>query len=195
METEKSDITNNEISIIKTGTINLSDKIIISDPCYERGIWCAISDFEVMPGKYETFIIKYADDCDVRAAAVIAVHSDYIETLDFIWKSHNCEVGVDSGQAGIFDDSIYPEKGEPKGEYDDEETFYGECCKLTLSDTQGGILKNEKGVVSSSGYGDGCYELFSQYRNGYCIALMIDFTLADVCVLATDLINDAQIQH
>jgi hypothetical protein len=191
METEKSDITNNEISIIKTGAINLSRRIIISDPYYERGIWCALSDFEVMPGKYETFIIKYEN----RAAAVIAVHSNYIETLDFDWELYVGEIGVDSGQAGIFDDSIYPEKEEYKGKYDDEDSFYGECCKLTLSDTQGGILKNEKGVVSSSGCGDGRYELFCQCRKNYRIALMIDFTLVDVCVLATDLINDAQIQH
>jgi hypothetical protein len=191
MEIEKSEVTNNEISIIKTGAINLSDKIIISDPCYERGIWCAISDFEVMPGKYETFIVKYEN----RAAAVIAVHSDYIGTLNSDWELYVGEIGVDSGQAGIFDDSIYPEKEEPKGKWDDEDSFYGECCKLTLSNAQGGILKNEKGVVSSSGYGDGRYELFCQCRENYRIALMIDFAVVDVNVLATDLIEEAQIEH
>jgi len=137
------------------------------------------TDVDVKPGIYAAFIAKKDEkEFGARVAAVMAIHTDHLDSIKETWEPYGCSVGVDSGQCGIFDDTIYPVDVESNGEYGDENTFYGECCKLTLGDNQGGILKTGNGVVSSSGYGDGSYEVFCQYHDGERIALMVDFDLA-----------------
>ena len=44
------------------------------------------------------------------------------------------------------------------------DTWYRACSDLTLSDEQWGVLPN--GVVSSSGFGDGSYQVFG-YKDAY----------------------------
>ena len=182
---------NSKTSIIRTGNIELSDKVVVSDPCYDRSVWCMETDIAVNPGTYATYIFKKDEKrFGVRVAAIIAVHMDYTESINKDWEPYDCCVGVDSGQCGIFDDAVYPANEESGGNYDDEESFYGECCKLTLSNDQGGILKSHKGVVSSSGYGDGSYKLLCQYHEGERVALMIDFDLEKTSTIMSVLMND-----
>jgi len=85
------------------------------------------------------------------------------------------EVGVDSGQAGVFDLAVYPQDGST-GEHDDENSFYGQCCKVTLDKTQGRAGKVNGGFVASSGYGDGGYDAYAIYddRNN-AVAIKIVF--------------------
>jgi hypothetical protein len=64
------------------------------------------------------------------------------------------DFGVDSGQFGIFDASIYDgdsEYGQPG--------FYNDCCEATLTHDRCGTVGDlsQLGFVSSSGYGDGGY--------------------------------------
>jgi hypothetical protein len=87
-------------------------------------------------------------------------------------------IGIDSGQCGIFDDTIYPADKKSRGKFDDKGSFYGECCQITLSKEKGGIMKNCKGLVSSSGFGDGIYDCCDQGYKGERIALMVDYGLA-----------------
>jgi hypothetical protein len=83
------------------------------------------------------------------------------ETADF-------EVGVDSGQAGVFDDRFY------SGDSDSDDGFYDECCRLTLSKKGAGVLAH--GAVSTSGLGDGGYEAyFNRDANGKCYSISIVF--------------------
>jgi len=163
-----------EISIISAGDIVLSDKVVVADPCYSRDEESIVKDVAVKPGKYATYIVKNNEG---RVASVIAVHEDYIASSKAGWELDDRFIGVDSGQCGIFDNTVYPANGKSVGEYNDENSFYGECCKLTLSKANGGILKSRNGVVSSSGYGDGQYKLFYQYRENELVALMVDFGL------------------
>lgn len=86
-------------------------------------------------------------------------------THDF--KPLDFDGGVDSGQFGFFDKDFYRNdesaKDLPKADfgvnYDREEgdQWYRACCKLTLGEEGYGVLPN--GAVSSSGYGDGSYEV------------------------------------
>jgi hypothetical protein len=80
------------------------------------------------------------------------------------WAEQGPFVGVDSGQAGIFDASNYrndnvivgmPENAHICGKLD---KFYGACCDVTLGDVGAGVIPF--GFVSSSGWGDGGYESF-----------------------------------
>ena len=166
-------------TIVNTGNIKLSRKVVISDPCYDRSVWCMATDVDVKPDSYATYIFKKDEkEWGIRVAAIMAIHADYSGSLQNDWEPCDYSIGVDSGQCGIFDDAVYPANESTSGEYGDEDSFYGECCKLTLSDEQGGILKSRNGIVSSSGYGDGSYGLLCQYHEGERIALMVDFDLA-----------------
>jgi len=87
------------------------------------------------------------------------------------WKNTNIEVGVDSGQCGIFQDSKYPEGD--TGEWGEKDSFYGKCCELTLGNENGGVL--DFGIVSSSGYGDGSYDCLIFSSNDKISAIRIIF--------------------
>lgn len=154
-------------SIVNAGHIKLSGKVVVSDPCYDRSVWCMATDIAVKPGLYTTYIFRKDEkEWGVRVAAIMAIHTDYSGSLKKDWEPYECCIGVDSGQCGIFDDAVYPATESSGGEYGDEDSFYGECCKLTLSEEQGGILKFRNGIVSSSGYGDGSYALLPCLRTG-----------------------------
>lgn len=70
-------------------------------------------------------------------------------------------VGVDSGQAGFFDRDRYAEYGGDPG--DGNRDAYFAICDLTGSGSEYDHPQfgtNEWGAVSSSGYGDGGYDLY-----------------------------------
>jgi hypothetical protein len=149
-----------------------------------------VTDVAVKPGRYVIYIaMKNEKEFGMRVAVLVAVHEDYIASMNMDWEPYDGCVGVDSGQCGIFDDTVYPTDEKSGGEYDDENSFYGECCKLTLGDDQGGILKSGNGVVSISGYGDGSYKLLCQYHEGERVALMVDYALEKNITIMREIIN------
>jgi len=158
--------------------ITSSDVLRITDPCYKKGTWCSGTLENCEVGEWSGFLIDSdEEDWGIRIAENIAIFGDVsVEDAQKIldegsWKNSNIDVGVDSGQAGIFDDSKYPE-GEP-GEYGDLNSFYGKCCQKTLGKPQGGVINF--GVVSSSGYGDGSYDCFYLTKNDKVFAIRIIF--------------------
>jgi hypothetical protein len=153
----------------------ISDNIIISDPCYvynkenrtslrlkvEKGNWLA-----------KTQII------DNHVKSLLIVHENYehyisnISLLDNNEKYTKKLIGncpVDSGQLGFFDENFYRNdelakdllKSDFGPDYDEKngDSWYRSCCYMT-TDTLWGVV-GDYGVVSSSGYGDGYYEIYS----------------------------------
>lgn len=153
--------------------IQIKNKVIISDPCYELGTWCMSSQDNMLKGEYDyNVVMQNEGDWGDRVASIEIWHKDYSQPKQ--WKFKNSNIGVDSGQAGIFAEEIYPTT-ESTGEYDDEKSFYGQCCNVTLSDKQYGIIDNQ-GIVSSSGLGDGKYNCYTNFnKDGKCIAIKIKF--------------------
>lgn len=148
-----------------SNTIELGNEVIVSDPCYTRGTWCSGTINGVKPGTYRTSL-EYMDD---RVSELKVIHeskNDYRAK----WEIQDFEVGVDSGQAGVFDSSIYPH-GET-GDSEDLNTFYGKCCQATRYN-QGGSVAG-KGFVSSSGWGDGGYQCYvAKDKNGSIYGIRI----------------------
>lgn len=108
--------------------MKIQNKVIISDPCYNRSTWCMTEQDNMLEGDYNYYVEELDDDTwGLRIKSIEIVHANYKRPSK--WKFKNSLVGVDSGQAGIFCDSIYPL--EKTGEYSDENSFYGKCCKLT----------------------------------------------------------------
>jgi hypothetical protein len=150
----------------------------------------------VLPGYYEPHVKKTdLGDWGNRIGALLAIHEDYIgkeDELNLTWVDHAGEVGVDSGQAGIFsresyrNDSITDRIGLGEGDIsffkdfpNDEEgqKWYTHISSRTLGVSHWGMY--DEGVVSSSGVGDGGYDLYVLTTEdgvvvGFCIDYLID---------------------
>jgi hypothetical protein len=84
-------------------------------------------------------------------------------------RTKSYRVGVDSGQFGIFDASIY----ENDSDYDVEGSFYRTVCDITNQENCGTVFNS--GFVSSSGYGDGGYDLICGFLDGKLAYASITF--------------------
>ena len=184
-----------------------SGKLIVSDPCYDRGVlyagevgaangeWFAAARLRTYHYSSTDYKKKFTD---TRVRELLAW------TAPVVWKGNQLYgggpwdplsfvVGVDSGQAGIFDDKAYRddrygkellEKQTKAGEAtfdlgyarkDSEPGYwYWAVCNLTLKgDQYGAVLKG--GCCVRSGFGDGSYGAFGRHTNGKIVAIKIVF--------------------
>jgi hypothetical protein len=157
--------------ITELGSFELTGTVLrISDPCYDRDVWCCGTIQNCLPGTWEASILTKDEGAwGHRISALIARHvtgpkhtaiNRGVCNGSGTWSICDFEVGVDSGQAGIFDDAHYQDNTvfEPgmKCRQKFGDLWYSYCCNLTLSPIQGGVLPF--GAVASSGYGDGSYD-------------------------------------
>ena len=133
-----------------------ANKIHVSDPCYDYACSGAVTLNNTLSGKYSATLIKHnLDIWENRVSQLTVQHEAYEDIVPDIYSGY--EITVDSGQAGFFDDYYYQQN--QGGDFGDITTLFGLACSLTLSKNRGGILL-DKGVVSETGFGDGCYPLF-----------------------------------
>jgi hypothetical protein len=146
-------------------------KILVSDPCYSPGTCGTVTIDNVKNGRWhaETHLSDEGS-WGKRVSALVATHGQGAVDLD----DHRWEVvgnaGVDSGQCGIWDKEAYGlNQG---GDFDDERSFYGRVCHGTSVEPQ--MIATELfGVASSSGFGDGGYEVYAIRVNDECLAVKI----------------------
>lgn len=139
------------------GTFEVKDgTFVISDPCYSLGTWCAGDIENVKKGTWNAYVFHGQTDWGVRCWELVALHSEYPESLAANLKEDaNIDVGVDSGQAGIYDMSAFHGGEDNYG----DEGWYDLCCRTTLdTEFSAGVIPG--GCVSSSGFGDGGYACF-----------------------------------
>jgi hypothetical protein len=147
-------------------TINLGSEVRVSDPCYGDDVWCKTRLTSVLPGEYRVDVQKSDEGSwGNRVSSLTVTHKDYIGK-QLRYQEHG-DIGVDSGQAGIFCESSYRnddiEIDTPEHDFtlpfsdDSGDRWYEKMCKFTLSGE--GFGAYESGVVTSSGYGDGSYPL------------------------------------
>ena len=170
-----------------TNKIKLGKEVVVSDPCYSLPTWCQAVVKNVLPGSYVANATEMdAGDWGNRIAYLTAIHEDYVDQ-DLSWKRYPAEIGVDSGQAGIFSKETYRVDGidmdVPTETYDgrpfdlpiteDGDDWYLKMCKITLATLEWGTYEN--GVVSRSGIGDGGYTLYVARVNRKVVGFIIDF--------------------
>ncbi|MHA1169449.1 MAG: hypothetical protein ACTSRU_16610 [Candidatus Hodarchaeales archaeon] len=171
-----------------------SGKVHITDPCYDVGTWCGAYNLTAKKGRwkvrgwkklikldnpnYESEMKKWElleryidpkpsrDLSHYRQAALDVYHEDSVIDWDN-WNNFERldDIGVDSGQCGVFDS----EKFEPQ-----DSNYYDICCEATR-DGCGGFGSVDGGAVSSSGWGDGSYKAFTQTDKGELVAVRIVF--------------------
>ena len=175
----------------RIGTFEVkSGKVRISDPCYELDTWCAGTINKVRKGVWQAEVIKSDEGSwGNRCAVLLAYHKDFtVDHDDGRFINQDIDVGVDSGQAGIFDlkhfkdDGIVANVERVGGEpICADEPWYSICCDRTLSEEGAGIIPF--GCVSSSGYGDGSYicSTITDTYNPKCevVAIKIDFGIIE----------------
>lgn len=157
--------------MIELGTFEMTGPVMrISDPSYTKGAWCCGCVSDCKTGTWEAAIFHVEGEWGDRVAMLVARHRDTgpafekarsIQALRGIepWTECSFEVGVDSGQAGFFDDVHYQDNTVfdrmPPAGFQYGDAWYAHCCDLTLSPIGAGVLPY--GAVASSGYGDGSY--------------------------------------
>ena len=137
------------------GTINISDiepnNILAADPCYSFDVWC-IHKFLIKPGVYDCYVttISKGEEKRVKEAFIVKHNLDPNNITFYLVPNGN--IGVDSGQCGFYLLNDTSNKGRL---FTDIE--YHKICNDTL-DKDWSIT--DKGFFTSSGYGDGNYQLF-----------------------------------
>lgn len=163
------------------GTIELNGKVVVSDPCYTHGTWCATALQNVKPGTwYVESWEAYEDSWDGHM--LVVRHESYKEHV-FPKKSLDAVLGIDSGQVGIYDmeefrnDDVVEKLKEagvdtPIGVLEDD-VWYSYACHLGYT-PPAKIVGN--GVTSTSGYGDGTAQLLVDYNSkGQIIRIGVNF--------------------
>jgi hypothetical protein len=182
-------------SLIKTKQnkmkkIKLGSEVVVSDPCYTIPTWCQIVLKDVKEGYYYPFIKRSNQGgWGNRVSCLCVIHEDHINDTEFKWRKKMGDLGVDSGQCGIFskdtykNDSIVESIVTPDIKFDlsgseDGDKWYEKICKFTLSEDQWGMYDN--GVVSCSGLGDGSYLLFViRNEKKKVVGMLINYLLED----------------
>lgn len=111
------------------GSIVLSGKIRVTDPCYNMDTWCAGTISNVLPGEFSC--VSRAIDTGLfgeRIASIEVRHKDYpdVEPTELV---SDFEVGVDSGQCGFFDNGYFSSLCEDREKKDE---FYDKVCNSTF---------------------------------------------------------------
>lgn len=165
-----------------TSIINLSNSVVVSDPCYSSPTWCQTILSDVLPGR---FIAQVNEDPETgRCAELLVIHEDYYQMhLDY---NEHSSCGVDSGQLGIFDaasyrnDSAAGSLGAPALDFvlpdhtNEGDRWYEQICRFTLDDL--GYGSYDSGIVSSSGWGDGMYPLdVARNDQGQIVGMLVTF--------------------
>jgi hypothetical protein len=144
------------------GTFTLTQPTLrVTDPCYSVSTWCT-GTLQAKPGRWRAQTVVGPTDWHARNH-VLQVHHESLGDLPVLAYSElaktEVHAGVDSGQCGFFDDALYP-RTEDQFEYKGD-TFYSKCCNATLDRMlPGGATIEDCGVVTSSGFGDGGYDVY-----------------------------------
>lgn len=167
----------------KLGTFIMTSPIMrATDPCYDNSVWCYGTISNCLTGCWEA-AVTYRDEAEFGSRVMLLAARHISSGRTFAkcnqvwmdeesiyykgnWEPCSFELGVDSGQAGLFDDAHYQEdtvfNGAPEPNHNFGSVWYNHCCDLTLGDRQAGVIPY--GTVASSGYGDGCYAAL-QHKN------------------------------
>ena len=149
------------------GTIYVPEKVDVTDPCYDRNVWCRFNDVPVRSGNYEC-VAWHSDKGDwgdrIAMSGIFLAGSEIPDNppqrSEFVYIGN---IGVDAGLAGFFPS--------PKPDYSRDE-----WVTLCESIRGGDEWITEDGFFSSSGYGDGGYDLYCRKASdGVYDALVLVF--------------------
>jgi hypothetical protein len=162
------------------GKILLGKDVCVSDPCYDRDVWCRTTLENVKPGVWTVDAAIDTIDCWGERCYILELYHETVDrSKEHDWAD-SFNLGVDSGTMSVIDDRFYqadpgPCAGLLPGDTA-RERFLNKC--YDLKDGYAGLFKvgNKRvGVVCSSGCGDGGYPLYVVEEDGEIVAMKISF--------------------
>lgn len=165
----------------KRDYITIGDKLVVTDPCYCLDALYQVTIENMEPGRYECFLDTINANLGIYNSCIMLFHENYDPSRYYPGELESNLIAVDSGQAGFFDYNYYEEhrgteeieNNEPSG------IFYDKCCDITIYHKDRAGIFDDKCFVSSSGFGDGFYRLYSSKNKfGKVIALRLEFIKA-----------------
>lgn len=151
----------------KIGVMDFHGSVDVTDPCYNRDVWCRMNDVRIRKGEYTCMVWYQTDkgkyDGKPYSYKVVGIIGIYLGGVIPPQKSMKeiGSIGVDAGLAGFFHE---------KPDYSDED-WSAFCSRIAQGDAW--LIKD--GFYSVSGYGDGCYGVFASEQDGEITALEIRF--------------------
>lgn len=165
------------VRIVDLGRINLGSKVIMTDPCYELGTWCTETIENMRAGEYVACAAVCEEESDDWCAGRIMAQYVLPEGMtieEFKGRSQKfTDIGVDSATAGIFDYDFFKEAKKKDDTLYMQEHFFNvqhESSSIWTLGTPCG-----RGIVTTSGVGDGSYPVSFVLEDGEVIALGITF--------------------
>lgn len=166
----------------RVGAIELNDvdnigvvEVMVSDPCYNSdSLWSKV--FEVLSGNYNCFIDKKRyNSWGLRVRSMAILHSDF--DVAFLNNNGIFEggVAVDSGTMSICDCAYYDKyhiNDDDQNELNDrwyEKNVCSWACRKNYH------IADKLGFISSSGFGDGMYDVFTYTNNGVVVGVEVVF--------------------
>lgn len=147
------------------GVIQLGENVRISDPCYGIDTWCAGTLENVLAGEYQCFSQKCNEDFwkelglnSLRISNIEVRHKDYLDVEPT--ELQDIDVGVDSGQCGIYDLNYF-------SEHCKKEDWYERVCDKTYisKPNPDHIPFNDSSFYKAlNGKFEGVYEALEAYR-------------------------------
>lgn len=157
------------------GNFELSQpKLLISDPCYERGAQCT-GVIEAKTGGWHAESLIGPTDWLVCVKALRIRHESVDDAIfEAPFEETGLDIGVGSGVCGFFDEAKYIEDANSDASYD-------KICDQTISGLlRGAIIERRSGVVTVSGFGDGSYSaLVRKNSSGAVVAAQVFFIRED----------------
>lgn len=155
-----------------------SNEILVSDPCYDA------SDLNhlikgVRKGKWDAKIYLNEEGRVMYLMAWnIVIEPPVVDS--YKWHLSSDNIGVDSGQVGIYDKEYYQDDAIVEGldrirkePICPDEPWYSFNCDRTTDKMKAGIIPF--GCVSSSGYGEGVYSCWTYKTNRKIHGIAVNF--------------------
>lgn len=158
------------------GNMDFHGSVDITDPCYNRDVWCRMNDVKIKDGTYSCVVWKsnhwYKHEGKRRTYKRIDGIGIYYDPeglntkakcVPYMSKDFELigEIGVDAGVAGFF----HNKKDFSREEWSE---FSGIMSK-------GDEWLTEDGFWSTSGDGDGGYDVYAVKENDEIVAIEIPF--------------------
>lgn len=151
----------------KIGVMDFHGSVDITDPGYDRDVWCRMDNVQIKPGEYTCIVWhqkeSYELDGESHTYNIVGIIGIYWGGVIPAQKSMECigSIGVDAGLAGFFHN---------KPDFNDED--WSTLCEQIR---EGDAWLNDLGFFSSSGNGDGGYDVYAAKVNSEITALEIRF--------------------
>lgn len=138
------------------GTMELGSQVDITDPSYDEDVWCRINRFPVTPGEYQRYV-------DIASDKETGGWGNRISRIGLVrGRATSYErkgtIGVDAGMAGFF-------------AVDNVKIFEDVILAGEIED----VYLGDGYFCSSSGYGDGSYDVYAGYNNDGLVEVYIRF--------------------